>query len=189
MKATSHFIGVTLDPKLLADLFADLYQYLKDNDIRHSFEFYNPLSTHITLYYFDKDFTKIDRISIEKDILQVRDLFPDINVTLNQVEFFHVEAREILCYLSPSIPNILNEINALFAQNYSNDVEDNLQDFSPHASIFKIKNHQIFLEHKDNIMTIIKRYLLMVKGKNVYKSINLYSVNSKFKPEIQIIDF
>jgi len=188
MKVTSHFIGVTLDNRLFVDLFVDLQTYLTDNNIADSVSFHNPLSTHITVYYLDKNLARSDQEKITKDLKKINKRFLNTVVKVDRVDFFRKNDKESLCFLSPSNINELVELNHFFKSNYPNKVSNNDFLFMPHISIFNIKNHSTFATHKAAFLAIINKNLKTIEEDNALRSINLYYVNSTFHPEIQIID-
>jgi len=185
MQTTSHFIGAKMEPSVFIDLFVDMYQYLKNNNVRDCLEFYNPLSVHITLYYLDSDISE-QKNQIEKWILDINKEILNTKIFIDSVSFFENEGKETMGYLHTLNFTWLQKTNSQLSKLFPNSVKDNTQTYVPHLSLFKIKNHQVFSEHKTSILQIIDRHLQVIKKHNSFKSISLYSVNSNFKPEIQI---
>jgi hypothetical protein len=77
METTSHFVGIELNPEYFSDLFVNLYQYLKKNNVTEILTFQNLLSLHITLYYFEADLNKTD---IEKIKAKIEEIGEDFSV-------------------------------------------------------------------------------------------------------------
>jgi len=57
MKPTSHFIALSLSPKILADLYISLYEYAQQHDILRALSFQSANTPHTTLAYFEAKIT------------------------------------------------------------------------------------------------------------------------------------
>lgn len=68
-----------------------------------------------------------------------------------------------------------------------NNTENNRFEYSPHITILRVINSDIFEVHRGNIESIITKYLKKLQNQNVNTGeIYLYAVNSIFKPEKQV---
>ncbi|MDD3302878.1 MAG: 2'-5' RNA ligase family protein [Candidatus Gracilibacteria bacterium] len=186
MKTTSHFIGVELNSYILSNIFIKIYQYIKDNCIESCVSFQNPLSPHITLYYLDKD--------IHLDIKnQIKDFILSFAIS-NEIKligfdyFYKGEGKRYILYLNIYSKNPFKDYRNILHDKFKMDyVIDNSYDFSPHITILKINNPDIFENHRLNIESILKEEINKIKEFDVnLGKISLYAVNSKFKEEIQI---
>lgn len=65
METTSHFIWIEIKSEIISNIFVETYKYLKKNNIENSILFQNPISSHITLYYLEKDINKNIKINIK----------------------------------------------------------------------------------------------------------------------------
>lgn len=186
MKTTSHFLGIELNNKLFVDLFVELQTFLKEKSIVNTLEFSNPLSAHITLYYFGDKFSSKEYKLIKKEIKLLNKKFADYFVKINNYGIFQRDNIDRLCYLNPTSYFDLNKINEYFRTFFPNSIVDNTQKFFPHVSVFKIIDQQNFNKYKEEIISIIKDYILKIQEENAYLSIGLYCVNSNFRPQIQV---
>ena len=177
MKITSYFVWIKLNPSILVDLFVDIFSYLKENSLENIIEFQNPLSCHITLYYFSN---KINENLLKDDI---QSLFFDDEIKITWCKYFYREEKEFICYLFPKENENFYKLNKFFSDKFQEKkVFENSLDFVPHITLFKIKDYWRFLEHKKNIESIINNKKLIFKD----NEIKLYAVNSNFVPEIQV---
>lgn len=186
MKTTSHFVWIELKSELFSDIFSAVYLYLEKNNILDCIVLQNPLSSHITLYYFENNIDETEKEEIKKYYKKF-----DIknSITVSGFDYFmNWEWKKFICYFLPQTDIIL--------ENYRNDLHqkfdriwvlDNNYEFIPHITFFRIKNHTIFEKHKKNIENIINNELQKIKNININSwKIFLYAVNSHFKEEIQI---
>lgn len=186
MQITSHFVGVTLNKLLFGDLFVDLQAYLKMHSVENCIALQNPLSPHITLYYLPKDLTETEIIKI-KDVISTIRSATKLNLYIDGFDYFKKNEEEYLCYLYPSEHIELEQINRDFREAFPNTVLDNTHSFIPHISLFKIKDFGTFINHKPSIEEILEKHLSYIQNTNSFTEFNLYSVNSHFEPQIQII--
>lgn len=183
MKITSHFIGIEINPKLLSDIFVEVYKYLKEKNILDSVSLQNPLSPHITVYYLKKDILNKDQI---KNDISEFDMSKDIYLTgINY--FFKEEARHLL-YFEVVTEMALKEYRDVLHEKYIlQSIEDSDFDFSPHITLLKILNSEKFEEHREGIENIIHQEIKKMEGVDIsLRKISLYAVNSLYKEEIQI---
>ena len=96
--------------------------------------------------------------------------------------------NKYICYFEiKSDLNLLNYRNIFHEKFNRNFIEDNNFKFIPHVSFFKILDFIAFEKHSKNIEKIINLELKKIKNKNIsLNKLNLYSVNSEFREEIQI---
>lgn len=184
MQNTSHFVWIEIKPELLSDVFISVYKYLKENNIESIIKFQNPLSVHITLYYFEKDLSENDKCIIKDEIRKSnfeKDIFIDwLNYFMNWDKYiFYLNLKTDL-----HLKWFRDNFHTLF--NRSN-IEDNNYDFVPHITLFSIEKKDIFEKHRLNIENLINKELIKINELNLSnKKCFLYAVNSKFKEEIQI---
>lgn len=187
MEITSHFLGITLDTELFVDLFTELQIYLNNNSISSCLEFVNPLSLHLTLYYFGDKFISSDYKKIKKNIFLLNKKFKNLSLSLDSYGVFQKNEVDCLYYLYPSFYVKFKKINDYYRKNFANSIIDNTQDFIPHITLFKILDQKNYLKHKEKIISVIDKHISIINNKNAFRSINLYCVNSKFSPQIQVI--
>lgn len=184
-KPTSHFLGISLNNKLFSGLFNSLQKYLKENNLENIIELQNLSSLHITLYYFDKNLDSSILLNIKNDLKELnKNIFP---VYIDQVRFFQKDSKKYLCYLSLKKQNNLTEINSFSKNKYSNQVEDNINPYIPHITLFKIKDFSLYKDHEKYILSIINTNLEGIKNTDIFKKFNFYTVDSSCSPEKQRI--
>ncbi|MDQ3239747.1 MAG: AKAP7 2'5' RNA ligase-like domain-containing protein [bacterium] len=186
MEITSHFVGVSLNNLLFADLFVDLQTYLKNNSIEECLTLQNPLSLHITLYYFPKDIVKVEMTNI-KEIIKAISHTTRPEIQINGFNYFKQGEQAYLCYLSPLHCEKLQDINDKFRGSFANTVTNNTHSYAPHITFFHINNYNIFTIHKAKLESIMGLHLIKIQKENVFTGFNLYAVNSYYEPQIQIV--
>jgi len=186
MKTTSYFIWISLKPEIFSDIFVDVYNYIKTNNIENIVSFQNILSVHITLYYLEQNIDSNIKTEI-KNYIKKMDIASLIK--LDGFNYFYRWKNRFILYFEVNtkldLKKYRDNLHKKFARN---DVEDNSLKFVPHISFLKIKDVKLFEEHRENIEQIIKFWIEKIKNQNINThKINLYAVNSNFKEEIQII--
>lgn len=183
MKITSHFVWIELKNEIFSDIFVKIWEYLNENNVENIIDLQNPLSPHITIYYLEKDFFEIDEIkNYIKNFEINKEIFVD---SLNY--FFRWEKRFVLYFTIKTENNLENIRNTLHKKYKRDFVEDNNFSFSTHITIWKIKNFEIFENHRTNIEKILLDEISKIKDIDISsKKIFLYAVNSNFREEIQI---
>lgn len=185
MNITSYFIGILLDSAIFDNLFSHLNEYIEKNNLQDSILLQNKLSLHITLYYLRKALNENEISTINEDIKH-SDSKNLKNIKINSINYFLNGNKKILCYLECSNKINLKKINTYFSNKYKHsDVIDNSYIFLPHISLFKIKNSKKFDLHESNIQQIITKELKLINNLCLFKSINLFMVNSETEPETQ----
>lgn len=186
MQTTSHFIWVDLNSYILSNIFIKIYEYIKGNHIESYISFQNPLSPHITLYYLEKDID-LDTKNQIKDFISSFDLSNEIK--LIWFDYFYAgEWNRFVLYLKSESKNPFKNYRNILHNEFKRDyVLDNRYDFSPHITILKINNPEIFEKHRLNIESILNEEIIKINNFDLnLKKISLYAVNSKFKEEIQV---
>ena len=186
MKTTSHFIWIELKAEFFSNIFVEVFNYIKENNIENSILFQNPISPHITLYYLEKDINLKDKDEIKEYIksFEINDY-----IKLNWFNyFFRWEWNRFVLYFKSTtdipLKNYRDNLHNKYNRHY---IEDNSFDFSPHITFLKIKDSKIFENHRENIENIVNEELQKINEVDINtKNIFLYAVNSKFKEEIQI---
>lgn len=186
MKPTSHFLGLSIKHEIFIDLFNSLEKYLKKNHLKKDVELQNLLSLHITLYYFDKKINVSNLEKIKEDLLNLNKKENLFSLYIDGFNFLERNNNKFLGYLYPSKNKNLEKIHLELIQHYMNEVSDNdYPKYIPHISIFKIRNTQQYQKHNNNLMLIINKHLKVIKMVDVFKTFNLYSVDSNYFPERQ----
>lgn len=185
MITTSHFIWIDLKCSILSNIFIKLFEYLKNNNIDNIVVFQNPLSTHITLYYLENNISLKLKNEI-KDFINTFDLNNEIKIIW--FDYFYREWNKFVLYLKSKSKDNFKNYRDIFHNEFNrNYILDNNLEFSPHITIFKILNYEIFENHRLNIEKILTDEINKVKNIDLNnKNIHLYAVNSNFKEEIQI---
>ncbi len=189
MQITSHFVWIELKYELFSDLFVAIYKYFKKNKIESIWNFQNPLSLHITLYYFEENLSELDKSKINKEILKLN---LEDNIFIDWFDyFFNSKWNRNVLFIKPktdlNLKQYNNNFNKIFNRNF---IKDNNFNFLPHITFLIIKNKLIFEKHRKNIENIINNELAKIKDINLNnKRCFLYKVNSWFKEEIQIKQF
>lgn len=184
MLTTSHFIGIKIKSDLLVNLYIRLQKLVQGNP--SIIEFQNILSSHITLYYLPSILPNKIEKSIQDNLISHNTPIPLWN--LEGLGYFWSDVLRI-CYLISSAKKELEELNAQFKKmlpEYANVSENTYPIFTPHITLFKIKNIEEFLAKKSKIEEIIQEEIEKLVGVTIFEDILLYRVNSQFDPEIQI---
>jgi 2'-5' RNA ligase len=171
MHTTSHFIGVSLHSSLFADLFVELQGYFRSHDLEGAIEFQNILSLHITLYYLESSIETKEKARILKDISDIS-ATDTLSISDLKTSYFGEPGKERVCYLGCVRNEEFEELNQLFAQKYSC------------AQI--PENQLVFAPHKQKIDTIISKAVQIVDLEHAITGLQLFRVNSVFRPEIQV---
>lgn len=186
MQVTSHFFAASLKKTLFVDLFVELQTYLNDNSIENCISIQNLLSLHITLYYFQKELSEAELLKITEHINALRSGSKP-KIVVDTYNFFKRKEQDYLCYLAPTGYSELEDINNKFRATFPNDVPDNTHSFVPHITLFKVNDYDIFSRYKKDILDIFEKNLNLIKNEDAFLDFNLYAVNSKFTPQIQIV--
>lgn len=184
MTITSYFVGLKLN-NYFDDLFMKLDKFIRDNNLQNSIILQSHTSLHISLYYFRKNLTKTEIKEINTDLKKFYQPLPDVKI--NSIKYFSRNNKKLLCYLSCNNLAELKRVNDFFANKYKNiEVADNLFNYLPHISLFKITNSKIYEEYIKDIEKIIIAHVKKSKQVNLIENINLFMVNSNTNPETQI---
>ncbi len=185
MKTTSHFLWMEMKSEIFSDIFVEIYNYLKENNIENIVEMQNPLSPHITLYYFEQEIPKKDIENINKDIEK---LDTSKQVFLTGQDYFYKDNSKFICYFKTKTELPLEKYRNMFHKKYNKaKVFENSLTFSPHITFLRILNSHVFEKHRKKLEKIISENIKNIKEKNIFSwKIFLYKVNSKFPWEIQI---
>lgn len=186
MHATSHFIGISLDSSLFADLFVDLQTYFSGHGMESTVEFQNPLSPHVTLYYLEDSIEPGQKSQILEDI---SDASATNRLTISDLKanYFGEPGQERVCYLGCARDTKLEELHQFFVQKYNRpQIPENQLTFVPHISLFRIRDPEAYALHKEKIDAIIHTGAQIIDTKHAITGLRLFRVNSLFHPEIQI---
>lgn len=148
----------------------------------------NPLSAHITVYYLGKTLETGERSKITGELSGLNNKYSHMQINVDKYDYFTRDGKEALFFLSPTETEKLAEINSYLRARYQNTVIDNSFVYVPHFTVFYIKDHELFSKHEEKIQSIVDKNLAEIKKNNVFKSVQLYCVNSDFQPEIQVVE-
>ncbi len=185
MKTTSHFLWLEMEPEIFSDIFVEIYNYLKENNIENIVEMQNPLSPHITLYYFEKEISQENMQNIQENI---KKLDVSKEIFLMGIDYFYRNNNRFICYFTIKTEIPLERYRNIFHKKYNRvEISDNSLVFSPHITFLRILNNNIFERHRESLEKIIFENINNIKNKNIFSwKIFLYRVNSKFPWEIQL---
>lgn len=184
---TSHFIGIKLKATMFNSLYADIKNYLRDNNLETMISLSDQNSLHITLYYLSKVLTSIEMENVQKSIDIIRQNISSKSIHIDELKFFTKNSLDILAYLSTKEDQIIMPLNKMLQAVFTrNDISDNLLDYLPHCTLFTIRTKDNYLEHKTALIELIDKHLKLIRNKNTYETVCLFQVNSKFIPEIQV---
>jgi hypothetical protein len=184
MPITSHFIGIKLKSEIFTNLFKDLKKYFDENKIANIVVLQNLESIHLTLYYLDK--------SLDKNILsQIKTDLKDLNqkpldLSIQCVSLFY-NPDTILFHLFPTKQFEILLINNMFKTKYPNTVADNEYLYQSHITLFKVLSPKDFSKYESEITALINSHVEKIKSKNIFESVNLFSVDSHFSPHKQTV--
>lgn len=186
MRATSHFVGLSLDSSRFVELFVDLQRYFKAHGLEGALELQNILSLHISLYYLESSISKKDQMQIMQDITQLS-LDGAVGVAQMEAAHFGEPGKERICYLSCPVDVRLKEINQFFVKKYNYaQVPENQQAFVPHVSLFRINDPIAYTPHKKEINELINGATASIHYDGLIECLYLFQANSLFHPEVQI---
>ncbi len=187
MQISSYFIGVLLDSSQFVDLFVKLQRYIEKRNLQNCLQLHNILSLHISLYYLEAKLDKETLATIIKDLSEISFQYKQLKISLSEIKYFENNLGKRLCYLDCSPEDELKNINKYFATKYKrNKILANQFNYIPHISLFNILDPKKYNTHKEQIDQIIKEELELINQTNIFKSFNIFKVNSFFHPEIQI---
>lgn len=187
MKITSHFIGIKINSRAFVDLFVQLQQYFKDNDVEQGIELQNIHSLHVSLYYLQKEISPKEQNNIKNTITTLAKSHKNFVLTSNCVAYFKKAETDYLGYIECSQVQELTVLNSQFAKKYKKgQILENQYAYIPHISLFRVMNHKLFISHKKSINNIIEQQLNNINNENLFQGFYLFEVNSKFHPEIQL---
>ena len=183
METTSHFIGIKLKSEYFVSLYTRLQNLLWEK--RDILEFQNILSIHITLYYLPSSLSSDYLYQIQK----LKNTFWRKKVTLAGYSYFGDSSLWKLCYLKPDTSNKYlsdynHELKTIFQE--FNTIIDNTYSFIPHITLFKIRDWSVYEDISREVEGILNSYLREIENVDIYESFELFQVNSRFAPEIQI---
>ena len=187
MQISSYFVGILLDSSQFVDLFVKLQGYINKRNLQKCIQLHNILSLHISLYYFEEKLNKQTLTTIIKDLSDILSQYGQLNISLTGIKYFENNLGKRLCYLDCSPEEELKNINKYFANKYKrNKILANQFSYIPHISLFNILDQKKYNTHEKQIDQIIKKELELINQNNIFKSFNIFKVNSLFYPEIQI---
>jgi 2'-5' RNA ligase len=187
MQISSYFVGVLLDSSQFVDLFVKLQRYIEKRNLQNCLQLHNILSLHISIYYFEEKLDKKTLAVIMKDLSGISSQYRQLKISVSEIKYFENNLGKRLCYLDCSPKYELKNINKYFAVRYKrNKILANQFSYIPHVSLFNILDPKKYNNYRKQIDQIIKEELKLINQANIFKSFNIFKVNSFFHPEIQI---
>lgn len=185
MNITSHFIAIELNNELFWSLFLSLEKYLQDNDIENIIELQNKETLHITLYYLEKN---LSEENIESILTNIDEINLSKEVYVHMPQYFYRDDKRYVLYLDIKTDIDLKEYRNFFHDHYSRtEIEENNFSFTPHVTLWRIRNHKIYETHRDRIEKIILTKLEELTRKCIQTWwIFLYTADSTQAPELQL---
>jgi len=184
---TSLFFGILLDSRHFLNLYIKLYKYIYKNKLEKDIIITDIHNLHLTLFYLQKKFIYNKK---KNDILLLKKIdegMKNIKSNVRSYNYFYNNQHETICFLECKNNNLLIKINKLLCSKLSlYSSQDNEHNFIPHITLFKIKNYSKFKRHKNHIELLINNSIGEIQHENVYKSTNIFLVNSFIEPELQI---
>lgn len=184
-KITSKFVGILLDQNLFVNLFARLKNYLDKNDLIDKVILSNTNSIHLTLYYLDAELSLEENKRLQFLIDELRKDFKSLELNVTSFNYFYDQEKERIAYFETNNAEKLEKINQIFRLSFPNKVLDNQYNFIPHVTLFRVVDPASFKKHKENLEKIFISYIDEIKGKNLFKSIHIFEVDSTKQPEQQ----
>lgn len=188
-KLTSMFVGVLLDSSLFSNLFVQLNNYLKENNLLDDIILQNLQSIHLTLYYLDSHLLKEEQEKVQLLVGRLRKNLQNLKLNITSFNYFYDQGKEIICYFECSNDKRLTEVNKILKSNIPNSVLENTYNFVPHITLFKIKDYSFFKKHKQNLEQILIDFSRERGDRNILKSVNIFKVDSTNEPELQVLIF
>lgn len=178
-KITSMFVGILLDKSVFFDLFVKLSNYLKENSLEDSIILQDVNSLHLSLYYLDNDLPQKAQDLLSKIRKELKDL--ELNIT--SFNYFYDQEKERIAYFEANNTERLKETNQVFRSNLPNNALENSYSFVSHITIFKIKDYTFFKKHKKNLEKMLIDFSREIGSKDIFKSVNIFQVDSTKEPE------
>jgi len=183
-KLTSMFIGILLDKRVFSNLFVKLSTYLKENNLQGSIILQDINSLHLSLYYLDNRFSEEEKI--QRFINRLRKNTQNLKLNVISFNYFYDQKIARTCYFECSNKEKLIEVNKILKLNLPNKVLENTYNFVPHITLFEIKGYSFFKKHKKNLEKILIDFSKRMGSRNIFKSVNIFQVDSTKEPELQI---
>ncbi len=188
MHITSHFLAVSLHSHAFIDLFIDLQNFSREEKLGDSIEIQNPLSLHVTFYYLPAIILPIESAHLRTFLQTLNNQYSSLELTVTGVSFLQKDKVDQVCFLVPANTVDLNTINQQCRSLFPNEVKNNQYPaYIPHMTLFLIKDTILFSKYAEKINQIIENHLQKIKTINGFAGFNLYAVNSKYSPQIQLI--
>lgn len=185
-KITSMFIGILLDSNLFSNLFLQLNKYIRDNNLLNSITLQNANSIHITLYYLGANLSSNEKKEMQYYLDEIKKVVQNLELDITSFNYFYAQGKERICYFEFSNIEKIVEINHILRINFPNDILDNTYRFTPHITIFKIRDESVFKKHKGNLSKILSDFCNEMIDINTTIGVNIFKVDSSKEPELQI---
>lgn len=180
---TSMFVGILLNKTLFSNLFLKLRSYLKEHRLEDYIILQGIDSLHLSLYYLDNNLPE----GVLGLLSKIRKDLEGLELNITSFDYFYDQGKEKIAYFKANRTEKLKKINQIFRLSIPNNVLENSYDFIPHVTIFTIKDYPSFKKHKQNIERMLINFSEEIKDKNVFKSVNIFKVDSTKEPEVQLI--
>ncbi|MBI2018086.1 hypothetical protein HYS96_00085 [Candidatus Daviesbacteria bacterium] len=184
-KLTSMFIGILLDKSVFSNLFVQLNSYLRENNLQDHIVLQNINSIHLTLYYLDSRLLKEEKEKIQLFVDRLRKDLQNLKLNITSFNYFYDQGKQSLCYFECNNERLI-KVNKILKLNFPNSVLENTYSFVPHITLFKIKDYSFFKKHKKNLEKILIAFSKRMGSRNIFKSVNIFKVDSTKEPELQI---
>lgn len=182
-KVTSKFVGILLDKSVFFDLFAKLNEYLKKNNLRSDIILQDVRSIHLTLYYLNNRLSEKGKVQLL--VGRLRKNLQNLELNMTSFNYFYDRGKERICYFECKNESLI-EVNKILKSNFPNNVSENTDNFVPHITLFKIKGYSFFKKHKKNLEKILIDFSKEIGSRGIFKSVNIFKVDSTKEPELQI---
>lgn len=182
-KVTSKFVGILLDKNLFPDLFTQLRNYLIQNNLLDSIILHDVNSIHLTLYYLDAYLSDEENERLQLLVDKLRKDFKSLELHITSFNYFSDQGEDRTAYFEANNTEKLTKTNKILRLSFPNKVLDNTYHFVAHVTLFRIEDYSLFKVHRENLEKILSIFIEKIKDKNIFKSINVFQVDSTKEPE------
>lgn len=186
MNITSHFIGLEVDGASFKQLFEQLLQYRDQSALHDVIEPQAYISLHITLYYLPSDLGASRRTEILQHCRQLSTHAHSAIRSSLHLGYFGLTGNEKVCFIAPNEDKMFHVLHRSLEERFRDDsIFENRLSFTPHITLFRIKDSNVFQTHKNELEEVIKTYIDKIFGTSL-GDVRLYAVDSSMHPEMQV---